>query len=83
MSVRVEIKNGDETANYGDVDGREYRYQIGDHNGTLSIYSKKAGGHLERNQAPDIVYGPGSWQSVSGDPKTRADEPKSRGVVLN
>lgn len=81
MSVTVEIKNGDETVNYGDVDGREYRYEIGEHNGVLSIYSKEAGGRLVRDPVPDVVYGPGAWHSVTGDPRTRADAPKSRMVA--
>lgn len=78
MSVRVEIKNGDETVNYGDVDGREYRYKVGEHNGTLSIYSKEEGGRLMRDQEPDIIYGSGAWLSVSGNPMTRADSPTSK-----
>ncbi|NUS82974.1 MAG: hypothetical protein HOY75_09510 [Streptomyces sp.] len=81
MAVEIQIKNGDETVNYGDVEGREYRYEIGEQNGTLAVYSKPDGGRLERNQKPDIIYGPSAWVSVSGDPKTRADAPKSTVTV--
>ncbi|MFF1416563.1 hypothetical protein [Streptomyces sp. NPDC058280] len=82
MSVLITFKDGsrDEDLRYEDGEGREYRYVIGD-NGTLSIFGKEMGGRLERNQQPDIVYGPAAWFSVSGDVRTRADEPRSKAYV--
>ncbi|MEU0990887.1 hypothetical protein [Streptomyces sp. NPDC005953] len=79
MSVVVTFKAGnrDEDLRYQDGEDREYLYVIGD-NGTLAIYGKEANGRLEPGQQPDIIYGPAAWFSVSGDTRTRADEPVSR-----
>ncbi|WP_171110592.1 MULTISPECIES: hypothetical protein [unclassified Streptomyces] len=79
MSVNVKFNGdrADEDGRYEDGEGREYRYSVAD-NGTLLIWEKETGGHIDRKAEPIVTFGPAAWFSVTGDAKSTKDNPPAR-----
>lgn len=81
MSIRIQF-NSEERGDkgryeYEDGEGREYRYAVLD-SGALAVFEKETGGSIAKDEAPISVYGPHAWFSVSGDPRTKADDRPGR-----
>lgn len=81
MSVRIQFNDRDRgddgSTEYEDGQGREYRYAVLD-SGALAVFEKETGGSIEKGEPPISVYGPHAWFSVSGDPRTKADDRPGR-----
>ncbi|MER8158157.1 hypothetical protein [Streptomyces sp. NPDC094472] len=75
MSVSVKFIHAVDPADkgrYEDGEDRQYLYEI-QAEGSLAIY-EKIGKHLEKGQAPHVVYGPSAWFRVEGDPLGKKDQ---------
>lgn len=81
MSIRIQF-NGEDRGDkghyeYEDGERNEYRYAVLD-SGALAVFEKEVGGSIGKDAAPISVYGPNAWFSVSGDPRTKADDRPGR-----